>query len=146
VDLRNPGKAGITFYAKDFSNDEEPMQVAHAAHKITGIGRPRARFTIGGNDQRPWGTWDGLMDGLRLSDQVLRPDQLMLTNESVTDHTIGMWRFEPRPSPYRDATGHGHEILPIEAPPARGSADREAAALVDFCHALLNSNEFIYID
>jgi mono/diheme cytochrome c family protein len=144
VKLGDTSKAGVTFYAKDLSNDEEPMQVAHVEHKLTRHDRPKAMFTIGGHDSQPLRTWDGLIDDVRLSNAALRQEQLLLTSEAVLDSTVGFWRFEAKPDPYHDASGHGHAIR-LPAGPKNG-ADPRTAALVDFCHVLLNSNEFLYVD
>jgi hypothetical protein len=145
VNLRDTTKKGIVFYAKDMSNDDEPMQIAPVAHKITGHGQPRAMFTIGGHDQQLRATWDGLIDEVRLSNVALRQEKLLLTTEGVTDTTVGYWQFETNPSPYRDSSGHGLDLQSRPAQ-AKGAADPRRAALIDFCHALLNSNEFIYVD
>ncbi len=145
VNLGSTDKTGITFWAKDLSNDDEPVQVAHAAHKLTALGKPGAAFTIGGHDNQPQATWDGLIDDVRLSNVALPQELLLLTRESVADSTVGFWQFEARPDPYHDFSGHGH-ALRAQSPRTRGDSDPRTAALIDFCHALLNSNEFLYVD
>jgi mono/diheme cytochrome c family protein len=145
VNLDETSKGSVTFYAKDLSNDEEPLQIAQQPHKVTAHGRPKAAFTIGGHDNQPLRTWDGLIDDVRLSSIALREEQLLLTSESTTDHTVAFWRFEAKPDPYHDASGHGHTIR-TQTPGARTGADPRHAALIDFCHVLLNSNEFLYVD
>ncbi len=148
VNLKDTSKAGITFHAKDLSNDEEPMLSAEVAHTLKEMAPPPARFTIGGIDKPATQmVWDGLVDGLRVSKVALKAEQLMLTTEAASDNTVAYWPFELKPSPYADASGHGHDIH-AEAPPAAGPAgrDRGLAALIDLCHALLNSNEFLYVD
>src|SRR5262249_3904567 len=138
-------KAGVTFYAKDLSNDDEPMQVAPVAHKVNGFGRPKAAFTIGGHDNQPPRPREGVIDDGGVSNRALRQEQLLLTTENATDHTVGYWQFEAKPDPYHDMTGHGHDIR-LETIPTKGGTDPRAAALIDFCHVLLNSNEFLYVD
>ena len=46
---------------------------------------------------------------------------------------------------FENVSGNGL-VLRSAASPAPAEADPYTAALVDFCHVLLNSNEFLYID
>jgi hypothetical protein len=74
----------------------------------------------------------------------LRQEQLLFTSAALNEHTVGYWKFEPDPGPYEDSSPAGNDIT---APTVEGSRDDPTtAALVDFCHVLLNSNEFLYID
>jgi hypothetical protein len=144
VHVSETGKEGVTFYAKDLSNDDEPMQVAHNPHKITSMDRPPAAFTIGGREHDPNHSWDGLIDDVRLSSGVLRQEQLLLTAEGVTDKTVGYWQFEAKPGHFKDSSPHGNHIQVKTT--ANGKANPKTAALIDLCHVLLNANEFLYVD
>jgi hypothetical protein len=57
---------------------------------------------------------------------------------------VGYWKFEPTPSHYADSSGHSHDIS-VAANKAQ-QKDPRLTALIDFCHILLNSNEFLYLD
>jgi hypothetical protein len=146
VSLGAADKKGITFYAKDLSNDDEPMQSVRSSHQTTSRAVADAVFTIGGRDlAKPDHNWDGLIDDVRLSRGVLRGEQLLLTSEGVTDRTIGYWQFETKPGAYKDSSPHGNDIQTTGS--ASGAAtDRRTAALADLCHVLLNANEFLYVD
>jgi mono/diheme cytochrome c family protein len=145
VNLTNTGEGGVTFYAKDLSNDDEPVQVAKIAHRVTGGRFSPAPFTIGGRGVDKSHLWDGLIDDVRLSCTALRQEQLLLTAEGVTGATCGYWQFEARPSVFRDASPNQNDLKPLlAARPA--TVDRPTAALTDFCHALLNANEFLYVE
>ncbi len=89
--------------------------------------------------------WDGLIDDVRLSNSVLKPEQLLLTSESITDTTMGFWRFESPQTYFKDASAKGHDIR-TKLAPAAPPLDPRTAALIDFCHVLLNANEFLYVD
>ena len=145
VDVGDATERGITFYSKDLSNDDEPLQIAHAVHKNTMPMRVTANFIIGGRDTITHHTWDGLIDDVRLSSSVLKPEQLLLTSESVNETTMGFWRFESPTTYFKDASPRAHDIrtrlMPAGPPP-----DARTAALIDFCHVLLNANEFLYVD
>jgi hypothetical protein len=146
VSLGDTDKKGIAFYAKDLSNDDEPMQSVRSSHQTTSRAVAEAVFTIGGRDlAKPDHNWDGLIDDVRLSRGVLRAEQLLLTSEGVTDRTLGYWQFEAKPGVYKDSSPHGNDIRTTG--PAGGAAtDRRTAALADLCHVLLNANEFLYVD
>jgi mono/diheme cytochrome c family protein len=145
VDLANTNENGITFYSKDLSNDDEPLQVTHVAHRTAQPIRATANFTIGGRDTGLDHVWDGLIDDVRLSNSVLKPEQLLLTSESITETTMGFWRFESGTSYHKDASPRANDIRARIAPVA-GPTNPRAAALIDFCHVLLNANEFLYVD
>lgn len=144
VHLNDVSDRGVTFYAKDLSNDDEPMQVAQVAHKVTAGIRSDAPVTIGARAPEGGHHFDGLIDDLRISDLTLPPEHLLVADERAGEHTAAWWKFEPDPGVYSDSSGHGNAIAPriIEAPPD----DPKMSALVDFCHVLLNTNELIYVD
>ncbi len=148
VRVSDAGEKGVTFYTKDLSNDDEPMQVTQLKHTVTAGVRATAPFTIGGRVTNPNHLWDGLIDDVRLSNVALTQEQLLLTSDRVTANTVGYWQFEAAPNTFRDSSDRGNNIVP---PPLRGeaslaTASGRAAVLVDFCHVLLNSNEFLYVD
>ena len=61
------------------------------------------------------------------------------------DRSAGYWQFEAKPDVFRDATGNGLDIRP-SATFTKSKVDPRKAALQDFCHVLLNSNEFLYVE
>jgi hypothetical protein len=85
-----------------------------------------------------------LIDEVRLSSIALEPEALLLAKEAVTDSTVGYWRLDPDPGLYADSSGHELDISRPNQSTAVTRADR--VALVDLCHLLLNSNEFLYVD
>ena len=144
VKLDDPSEQGVTFYAKDLSNDDEPIQVANVAHRVTAGIRSQAPLRLGARADDAKNLFDGLLDDVRLSDIALPAEQLLLTTAASTEHTVGYWKFEKDPGVYADSSPRHADITPriIEAP----KIDPRAAALADFCQVLLNSNEFLYVD
>jgi hypothetical protein len=63
----------------------------------------------------------------------------------LSDTTLGYWRFEAKPDVFADASGHGHALQRSALRPVRALTPQQAA-LGDFCHALLNSSEFLYTE
>ena len=137
-------ESGVAFFSKDLSNDDEPMQVAHAVHRVNVTLRAATPFSIGARGSQTNHVWDGLLDDVRLSSAALKQEQLLLTAEGVTEKTVGYWPFESVANYFKDTSGHGHN-LKVKLAPAI-AADPRTAALVDFCHVLLNANEFLYVD
>jgi len=144
VTLNETNEDGITFYAKDLSNDDEPVQIAHIAHQVTGTLPARSAFVIGGHAEGSDHLFDGLVDDVRLSRGALKQEQLLLTSEATTDRTCGFWQFEPKPDVFRDSSPNHHNIRP--QPRGVANVDRAAAARADFCHVLLNANGFLYVE
>ncbi|MSU27180.1 MAG: DUF1549 domain-containing protein [Pedosphaera sp.] len=145
VRLARDGKPGeVTFYVKDLSNDDEPLLVAKVAHQLASGFDNKLPFTIGMRGTKG-SHFDGLVDDVRLSRGALDVEHLLFTNEAVNKATAGYWQFEAKPDVLRDSSGHG---LDIQAGPAAAETgvDTRRAALADFCHALLNSNEFLYVE
>ncbi len=145
VSLSDTNETGVTFYLKDLANDCEPMQVVNAKHRVTSQTRAPLPFTIGGRSGGQNHFWDGLIDDVRLSSAALNPDQLLVNLEGVTGTSVGYWRFEANPDVYKDVSNHGNDIRP-KLLPSTNVLDPKTQALVDFCHVLLNANEFLYVD
>ena len=120
-------------------------ETAVGAHQVVGGYRGASAFTIGGPDRQSQHEWDGLIDEVRLWRAGL-PDGLLLAvvgrarakrrSGTGSSRTLPAWR----PTPGRRATLRSGSL------PASASADPETTALTDFCHVLLNSNEFLYVD
>jgi hypothetical protein len=142
------GPRGVTFYAKDLSNDDETLQSSESSHDVVRIPSGRGLFAVGGRGDRGFaGLWDGLIDDVRLSGAALTSAQLLLNAEQPTATTVGYWEFEPRSGVFQDASKHGLHLAAGGAKIAKPSADDPIRqAWIDFCHVLLNANEFIYVD
>jgi len=137
-----PGE--VIFYAKDLSNDDEPLLVARAAHNITGGLANEEPLGLGGASRPNNSLFDGMIDDVRLSNAALPVEQLLFTAEGTNAATVGYWEFETRPDVFGDSSGHALSIQPAGQGQAQ-RADTRAAAWVDFCHVLLNSSEFLYV-
>ncbi|HVE38281.1 MAG TPA: DUF1553 domain-containing protein, partial [Planctomycetota bacterium] len=145
VRIGETGEGGVTFYMQDLSDPDAPLRVAAVRHKITGGYRSKAAFMIGGRDGQKVHGWDGLIDEVRLSRAALSKDQLLFVEGARTpDAVAGHWTFEPEPGFFKEAGGRVKPLGRPVLPKAPGVASE--TGLVDFCHVLLNSNEFLYVD
>jgi hypothetical protein len=142
VRLEDTSEGGLSIYLKDLSTNAQ-MQVAHITHKITATHQSNMPLTIGARDPEQHLVWDGFIDDVRLCARALKQDELEISKPGTTDGAVGYWRFE-EPDPLRDDSANGHPIRPEVSPSAK--SDPMTAALVDFCHALLNSNRFLYLN
>ena len=137
-----PGQ--VTFYLKDLSNDDEPLSIAKVPTEITGGMTNDEPLAIGGRSRSDSGHFDGLIDELRYSDRILKEQQLLFTAEGAPPGTVAYWQFEGDPGVFRDSSPNGRHLSSFEKDSDSGSSKQ--SPLVDFCHALLNSNEFLYVD
>ena len=79
---------------------------------------------------------------------LARLEQLLLTAEQLGPTTVGFWEFEPQAGVFKDTSANKLDIRFGRAGAAEGKSNvpPEKQAWIDFCHVLLNANEFIYVD
>jgi len=142
VRIGDASESGVTFYLKELKAGAD-LRTAHVAHKVTADHQSNLPLVIGGRDPEKHIAWDGLIDDVRLSSKALKSEELLLARDAANETTVGYWRFEELDA-LKDSSPNGHNIRPEVSPSAQ--SDAEMAALLDFCHILLNSNEFLYID
>lgn len=145
VDLEDRSEDGVTFYLKDLSNPNARMRTARVEHQVVADHAADTPLVIGGRWGRSNTGWDGLIDEVRISKAALGPESLLTAAKrgAPRDAVIGHWRFEREPGVLADSSGRGNHLAPGQTPPTATKAS--SGALVDFCHLLLNSNEFLYV-
>ncbi len=140
---RDGAPGTVTFYLKDLSNDDEPLQVAEIPHDLIGGFDNDLPLTLGSQSGKDVQTFDGLIDDVRFVAKALTVDEILQTVERELPGTIGYWQFETVPGVMRNSAQDQLNIV------GRGSAivnlSPDESALADFCHVLLNSNEFLYV-
>lgn len=146
VTIQDTSPKGVRFYVDDLSVANEPPQVAEAAHKVVGAYRGDFALTIGGRDRNDRHYWDGLIDTIRISRAALQDQELLIRGDSDnTNKTVGHWQFEQDGGMLTDSSRNGLALRSTRSSDRPPSAP-QTAAFIDFCHVLLNSNEFIYVD
>ncbi len=140
-----PGRA--TFYVRDLVDAQGELQVSERPVAIAAPLAPSVPLMIGGRHSTDRHRWDGLLDELRLSAAGLTPEQLLPASRrdgspgaAPAPEVLGHWTFDDPQHVLADAAGTGRKLVPVSTPPAVD------APLIDFCHVLLNSNEFLYLD
>lgn len=143
VSIGETTETGVTFYLKDLSQPGSKIQTATVPHKVTGNFRPDRSLVLGDRDGRR-SRWDGLLDNVRVSRSALKPEDLLI-NSGVGRDVVAFWQFNASDDAGRDETKAGHHMTVgiNSSKPRSGISER---MLLDLCHIVLNSNEFLYLD
>ena len=142
VRLAGAGQGAVTFHAKDLPTNSNEQVGKPVPIPIRNGTTNSAPLVIGASASPRGAGFDGLIDEIRLTDGCLPESELLYSGHESHPKTAGWWRFEPRPGVFRDSGPHRLDIRP----PAQKPMDRASAALIDLCHVLLISNEFLYVD
>ena len=134
VKLSEAGPAGVQFLVQDLTQPEAAPQIAEVAHTVTTGVKTELPLVVGGRTGTDRHFWDGLIDEVCISRTAVSADEL----KSGTWTATQAWAFEGDTTLAASAGDH-----PLEMTPGESQAD---PAFVDFCHVLLNSNEFLYVD
>ena len=138
----DPTKGTVTFYLKDLSDPKAKLQKKVVAHQIVGglKVKENVRYLLGARDQ-PGHHWDGQLARFTVSTGSLTEPELLINGGKA-----------PRVIDFQFASENGEQPEPGTAwvrdtPKAPSSLYPPAllGATTDFCHALLTSNEFLYL-
>lgn len=141
IDWSDPSEQGIQFAIKDLSAPGSKLQTANAKHTVTRDIFQSTPVMIGGRSGSH--LWDGLVDRISIEAQkrdltaVVQAD----SDAGLPDYLID-WQFNDRQHLGLDSSGNGYHAE-SEMPRVVTPRDRARVALI---HALLNSNEFMYVD
>ena len=142
----------VVFYMKDLSDSNSKLQRAEVAHSVvggfgyglnrvrSGIEQGTVRSLIGGRDQ-PGHLWDGQLARISLSRGVLPEEKLLIRRDAPLPERFLDWNFSEAQDGEKPAPGTSWRRT-FKAPKAES---KFFSATVDFCHTLLNSNEFLYL-
>ena len=151
VRVAEGGDRSVTFFCKDLSDNDSPLVVKQVPTSFVGSHASPRAFAIGGRDARGTGTavtsvWDGLVDDVRLSNRALSQRELLWEDGDPTEAVVGFWTFEETPGFAADASGHGRSLVRNGLPLPQVKDIRRYESLVDLCHVLFNSSEFLYVE
>ncbi|MGZ0171599.1 MAG: DUF1549 domain-containing protein [Planctomycetales bacterium] len=144
VDVDAPSESGVTFFMKDLSKPEAPLESASVKHGVIGDFHSDLTLVVGDRDGKRRSRWDGLIDNVRVSRNKLPADQLLINGGASSD-VSGFWEFNSPESPGSDKS-KAENHLSVASDPLRSTSGIDLKALTDLCHVLLNSNEFLYVD
>lgn len=136
VNLSSTSKT-VTFRVTDLSKPDSKPQVAVVPHGIArGLSKGASNLVIGGLNQRAAShQWHGRIEALQIMTGGLQEDQIN-TNPAQWKKGILNWNALQKLPP---------ELAWSGADSKTEINDPYKNAMVDLCHVLLNSNEFIYL-
>jgi len=143
VRFSETGEQGITFYLQDLADTDATLQTAQMPHAVVSDYQSETPLVLGGRHDSSNHAWHGLLDDVRWSAAALSRDELQLGVPKVLPSTVAWWRLEAE-EVTADASPNGNHLGPRDETLRKHTPD--FAALIDFCHVLLNSNEFLYVD
>ena len=130
----------VTFRLKDLSDPAAPLQSVTVEHAIVSAPHTAAtKFLIGGRDQEGH-LWDGQLARLRISPGAA-PAAGLLASKAAPQALLD-WSFR---SAKGETPATGTHWLRSASPPDTSSTAAMTGAMSDFCHALFNSSEFLYL-
>ena len=139
----NPTSGSVTFYLKDLSDPESELETSTVETSVVShVQNPKLKIVAGGRHSSGH-LWDGQLARLTISEGALDKDHLLVGKQSAKAKRIVDWKFDgadgERPAP--DTVW----LRQPEGPKTSGVTSKMQAAVTDFCHALFNSNEFLYL-
>ena len=140
-------KGTVTFYMKDLSDPKSPLETRTVTHQIVGglKFQPAVKTLVSGRDQNGH-LWDGQLARLVVSDAALDGDQLLVNGgkgSSRARRLVDLSFSDAKVDPPAVNTAWMERGANVGGTPA--AATRLQGAVKDFCQALLNSNEFLYL-
>ncbi len=146
VQISSAADRRVDFQVRDLSDNDAPPSLATVPHGFDGSHATPQPFALGGRSGAADSSWDGLLDEVRLSRRTLVRSELLQERGSAGTATVAAWTFEETPGFAVDTSGQGRDLVRggLQVAPVRDLRGYEA--LVDLCHVLLNSSDFLYVD
>ena len=139
----NPTSGTVTFYMKDLSDPEAKLETATVETSVVSrIQHPTLKIIAGGRSGSGH-QWDGQIARLAVSRGVLPREQLLIGSDSGKASRLLDWTFDgdDGEQPAADTAWLRQSSMDDSV----GVSSKMLAAVTDFCHALFNSNEFLYL-
>ncbi len=136
-----PYGGSITFYALDLTDPQAVMQSVTVPHEVVGgYIDPERALVVGGRDTDKRSLWDGGIAQVLISNGERKPEWKPM-QQAGSGCIVNITGGEvPAQS---DSIFTWETSTPAAKPSVKIDPAREA--LTDFCHALLNANEFFYL-
>jgi len=141
VDLDDTAEEGITFYLKDLSKPDSKPEVAHVAHQAKWNVQANRAIQVGGRSNHH--LWDGLIQDVRLRRGALTQDDLFGDQQDKSKSLFDI-EFTDIENLGQDQSGHDRHAIVTDRDAT--SASPAMQARIALIHALLCSNEVIYVD
>lgn len=133
------GAAEVRFFVQDLSDADAPLQTATVKTDIIGGLRNEYPLVIGGRAGTKSCSFDGLVAEVRAVPAAVAAEQLLIQPSGDVAEVVGHWQFT-KPTGALRSLGGGVDLTSGDA-----ATNSDASGWIDFCHILLNSNEFLYL-
>ncbi|UUO09060.1 DUF1549 domain-containing protein [Blastopirellula sp. J2-11] len=133
------GAAEVHFFVQDLTEKTAPLQTAVVKTEIIAGLRNEYPLVIGGRTGTKSCSFDGLVAEVRAVPSALSPDQLLIRQTNEVNEVVGHWKFAKPTGSLASLEGG------VDLTSGDSAINSDTAAWVDFCHILLNSNEFLYV-
>lgn len=141
VQTQENGKSQATFHWKDLSKPESQLESATVDFSIAGkLQDPQTSLLTGGRQQTGH-LWDGQLARLVITPEALSKESLLIAKPAVNKDRTLDYQFNGE----NGETPVAHTSWYRRDKPQPKPVSGQQAAFIDFCHALLNSNEFLYL-
>ena len=137
-----PGKdfgGNVTFYAKDLSDPKAKMQVSQVAHELgDGYVNPDFDLVMGGRHGLKGQQWFGAIHRFSITEGAAKADELPF--KAKGNPLVSLTASDLSSSDHKSFSW-----IRSSDPAAQTRNPSKAEALGDLFHALINSNEFLYL-
>jgi hypothetical protein len=132
----------VTFHARNLADVNATMGTATVQHPVVGgyINTERA-LMLGGQDKQPRHLWDGAISRVVVTNGILAPEQLLISSVQNAPRCL----FDAQAETLANTSEPKFVWEKTVAPTTGSKVSPRFEAFADFCHALINSNEFLYL-
>ena len=144
VKIAETEASGVTFFLRDLSEEGAELTTAQVEHSVVGNYANDGKFIVGGRHRSSRHLWHGGVDEVRLTGTALAREKLLIESSDGAEDVVGHWQFDNEEELLAAASEDTPSLTYNSTNTHVASASE--AAWIDFCHVLLNSNEFLYVD
>jgi hypothetical protein len=133
----------VTFYTRNLADPNAPLEKVTIQHPVVGgYANPERQLTIGGRERDSRSLWDGAISRVVMTNQLLEDKQLLIGGVQSAPRCL----FDAQAETLTNTSEPKFvwEKQPVKSPTGATISPR-LEALADFCHVLINSNEFLYL-
>ncbi|MCC9606161.1 PSD1 and planctomycete cytochrome C domain-containing protein [Blastopirellula sp. JC732] len=139
----NPTSGYVTFYMKDLSDPNAKLETSTVETSVVSqIQNPALKIIAGGREAAGH-LWDGQLAKLTISQGALPQEQLLVGPDFAKSKRILDWTFNGTDGEHPAPDTAWLRETPKENP--ADASNKMLGAVTDFCQALFNSNEFLYL-
>jgi hypothetical protein len=133
----------ITYYVRNLAEAGAELQSVTVQHPVVGgYVNPERQLMLGGRERDSRSLWDGAISRVLLTSGLLAKDQLLVGAVQNAPRCL----FDAQAETLSNTSEPKFVWEKSAAKPGSGSiASPQLEALADFCHVLINSNEFLYL-